>query len=370
MKKYIFARNIPLNSPIVTNTHNYAFECAKKNNTIWLSTPIYPWGRNIKEQGSLINTIEELRLPFLFNHGNRAINNGKFVWENFPYTNYLLRPFSKIDYRTIEEPDVFFCGSLSLFSIAKILKPKKLVYNAHDLFSLYPGVSTSISKIEKAIVEKSDLIVTTSEMTKSVLKDKYGIENNKVINLNHGVNIDEFTDYEVPEEFKNISEPIALFVGTLSMINKSLIGEVMQLLPEIKFVFIGPYSQQDNTFFENFKNAALLGIKRRHELASYYNNSNVGLIMYDLELINSRLLGTNPMKRYDYSAAGLQIVSTNLREYEINPSPMYIANTAQHYADAIREAIYNPRFKKEEILDFAFKNQWSEKFKIIEKCLQ
>ncbi|MCL9769696.1 glycosyltransferase [Flavobacterium sp. HXWNR69] len=370
MKKYIFARNIDLDSPIVTNTHNYAFECAKNNETTWLSTPIYPWRANREEKGNRVNNIQELRLPFLFNHGSRAINRGKFIWKNFPYTNYLLRPFSKIDYKSLENPDVFFCGSLSLFSIEKILKPKKLVYNAHDLFSLYPGVSPSISKIEKAIIERVDLVVTTSEMTRKVLISKYKVQDDKVLNLDHGINLNEFVDFKRPVEFLNISDPIALFVGTLSMINKGLIGEVMLLLPGIKFVFIGPHNQQDKAFFGNFKNSTLLGAKKRHELAAYYNNSNVGLIMYDLELIDSRLLGTNPMKRYDYSAYGLQIVSTSLREYEVNPSPMYIANTAKDYAEAIREAVYNPRFKKEEILDFAFKNQWSEKFKIIEKCLQ
>lgn len=370
MKKYIFARNIDLDSPIVTNTHNYAFECAKNNETTWLSTPIYPWRTNRDEKGSRVNNIQELRLSFLFNHGSRAINRGKFIWKNFPYTNYLLRPFSKIDYESLENPDVFFCGSLSLFSIEKILKPKKIVYNAHDLFSMYPGVSPSISRIEKAIVEKADLIVTTSEMTKSVLIDKYGIVDHKVLNLNHGVNIDEFVDFKRPVEFLNISDPIALFVGTISEIDKQIISEVMFLLPNVKFVFIGPFNQNDKEFYNKFNNSLLLGPKARNELSAYYNNSQVGLIVYDKELTDSRRLGTNPMKRYDYSAAGLQIVSTNLREYEINPSPMYIANTASHYADAIREAIYNPRFKKEEILDFAFKNQWSEKFKIIEKCLQ
>lgn len=368
MKKYIFARNIDLNSPIVTNTHNYAFECAKKNETTWLSTPIYPWRTKVSKADK-ISAIEDVKLPFLFNHGNRRLNSSKFIWEIYPYTNYILRPFSKFNYSSLENPDVFFCGSLSLFSINKILKPKKMVYNAHDLFSLYPGAPSSISKIENKIIQKSDLVVTTSEMTKAILLNKYNVDKTKIINLNHGIHLNEFLDDTRPVEFMNISEPIALFVGTISMMNKVMIGEVMSLLPDIKFVFIGPFTNQDRNYFENYKNAILLGPKGKLELSGFFKNSNVGLINYDLKLIDSRLLGTNPMKRYDYSAAGLQIVSTYLKEYDINPSPMYIANTAQDYANAIKEAVYKPRYTKEEILDFAIKNQWSNKFKIIEECL-
>ena len=45
MKKYLFARNIALNSSIVTNTHNYAFQSAIKNEVKWMSTPKYPWNK-------------------------------------------------------------------------------------------------------------------------------------------------------------------------------------------------------------------------------------------------------------------------------------------------------------------------------------
>lgn len=369
MKKYVFARNIDLNSSIVTNTHNYAFECAKKNETTWLSTPIYPWRAKVSNDVYKKNNIQDIKLPFLFNHGNRKVNNSEFIWELYPYSNFLLRPFSKVDYKALENPDVFFCGSLSLFSIEKILKPRKLVYNAHDLFSLYPGASSSISKIENKIIQKSDLVVTTSEMTRKILLSKYNVQKTKIINLDHGIHLNEFLDDSKPDEFINISEPIALFVGTLSMINRDMILEVMKLLKDIKFVFIGPFNDYDKIFFKNYKNAILLGPKGRSELSKYYKNSNVGLIMYDLNLVDSRLSGTNPMKRYDYSAAGLQIVSTYLREYDLNPSPMYIANTAHDYAKAISEAIYRPKFSKEELLDFASKNLWSDKFKIIEECL-
>ena len=368
-KDYIFARNIDLKSNIITNTHNYAFESAKKNHVKWLSTPNYPWTKKLQAKKKSINNIEEFKLSFLYNHGGRKFNNSKIVYDTFPYTNYLTRYFDNINYKELENSDVFFCGSLSLFSIHKILKPKKLVYNAHDLFAFYPGVSKSIKEIESSIIQSSDLVVTTSEMTKNVLKNTYNIGNNKIINLNHGINLEEFISNEVALDLPQIDTPIAIFVGTVSMLNKDLMNIVIKLLPEITFLIIGPYNKQDETFYLNFDNVLLIGSRKRSDLIKYYNIASVGLINYDFHLKENRILGTNPMKRYDYSAAGLQIVSTSLREYEINPSPMYIEDNPKLYATAIKNAIENPKFTKEEIIEFAKKNQWKHKFLKIEECL-
>lgn len=369
MKNFIFARNISLKNDIVTNTHNYAFQSAIDNNVKWLSTPNYPWTKNNHTTKSIYKNIEDIKLSFLYNHGGRFFNNSKLVFDTFPYTNYLTRYFDDINYNELMDADVFFCGSMSLFSLQKILKPKKSVYNAHDLFAFYPGAPKSIRKIEASIINKSDLIVTTSEMSRRVLKETYNVNENKIINLGHGVNLDEFKTNELPKDISKINTPIAIFVGTVSMLNKILMKRVITLLPDITFLIIGPYNQEDYNCYSRFKNALLIGARKRSELAKYYKIADVGLINYDLHLKENRLLGTNPMKRYDYSAAGLQIVSTSLKEYEINPSPMYIEDKPELYAKAIHNAIYNPRYTSEEIFEFSNKNQWKDKFLKMQECL-
>lgn len=369
MKKYIFARNISLRNDIVTNTHNYAFECAIKNNVKWLSTPKYPWTNYREENKKKYNNIEELKLSFLYNHGARKFNNSKLIFDTFPYTNYLTRHFDNVNYKELYNPDIFFCGSLSLFSIYNILKPTKCVYNAHDLFSFYPSAPRSFKKIEASIINKSDLVVTTSEMTRKVLIDTYQVANHKIINLDHGINLEDFKSDALPLDLPKIDTPIAIFVGTVSMLNKDLMQEVISLLPDITFLIIGPYKKEDERLYSNYKNVLLIGPRRRTELIKYYNIASVGIINYDYYLKENRILGTNPMKRYDYAAAGLQVVSTSLREYEVNPSPMYIEDNPRLYASAIKDAIENPKFTKKEIIEFAEKNQWKHKFLKIEECL-
>lgn len=366
MKKYLFARNIALNSSIVTNTHNYAFQSAIKNEVKWMSTPKYPWNKT-QNVISKFKNIEEIKLSFLYNSGDRFWNNSKFFFDSYPYSNILFQNNNIIE--QLKDFDVFFCGSSSLYSINKILGIKKTVYNAHDLFSFYPNKRQSFKKIEKSICDTSSLILTTSEMTKLKLKEIYGLDN-KVLNLNHGINLDEFTSLKkTTNPFKN-SRPIAIFVGSQTYLDTSFIIEVIQKIKnKVNFIFIGPFSSSVINLFSKLENVKFLGSKKRTELINYYNISSVGIINYPLELKKNRLLGTNPMKRYDYAAAGLQTVSTSLFEYELNPSPMYISDNVSEYANFILEAISKPRYSKSELKSFAETNQWSTKFLQLENHL-
>lgn len=104
MKKYLFTRNIALNSSIVTNTHNYAFQSAIKNDVKWLSTPNYPW-TNHKNSLSKLKNIEEIKLSFLYNCGNRFWNHSKLIFDTYPYSNFL---FQNDIIEELKNYDVFF----------------------------------------------------------------------------------------------------------------------------------------------------------------------------------------------------------------------------------------------------------------------
>ena len=244
MNTYGFARNIDLDSHIVTNTHNYAFESARNSiKTFWLNTPIYPWRFNFRNKVN-VNGVQQISIPLLYNHGNRLLNSSMTIWKSYLYSNYLIRWANSIDYSSLYNPDVFFCGSLSLFPLYRLIKPKKIVYNAHDLFSLYPNAPASIHKIEANVLDRADIVLTTSEVTKLTLQSKYGISPSKVLNLNHGVNLDEYYDVRKPADIQNLNSPIVLFVGTISLIDHQLFLNICRTLTSINFVLIGPYQRK------------------------------------------------------------------------------------------------------------------------------
>lgn len=368
MRTAVFARNIPLESPIRTNTHNYAIQFRAAGwQTFWLPKPATPWNfwRLPRIEPERYG-IRQHRLSFLFNYGAKGINSHKQSWDTFPL--FPLHPSRRAMARAgLLFPDLFFSGSLETASLYKLFKPKVLVYNAHDAFSLYPDAPASLRAVEAEVVSRATLTVTTAETIRQLLISQYGVSPDRVVNLGHGVNNSAYAGVAEPERLKPIPHPRVVCLGTLDMQDIELTVKTVCELPEASFVFIGPGGAGLQVRLDQARaaNCHFLGPVFQDELPSYLSFCDVGLIGYDSRLKQTRLYGSNPMKRYDYSAAGLQIVSVDLHEYRESPSPMYVAQSAQEFVAAIRCAVSCPQRTREEIRAFARANDWRAKFQAV-----
>lgn len=270
------------------------------------------------------------------------------------------------------ESDVFFAGSLETASLFKLIKPRLLIYNAHDAFTLYPGVRSSIRTLEASVLRKANLTVTTAEMTREFLIRTYGIMPNRIINLGHGVDNYRYIEVLEPSTIQRIPHPRAVILGTLDMQDVELMVRTVCELSDINFIFIGPGGNEIRHHLQTIgiTNYSFLGPISQDQLANYLSFCDVGLIGYDMNLRNSRLYGSNPMKRYEYSAAGLQTVSIELLEYRKTPSPMYIAKNSDEFIAHIRKAVNNPIYSSAEIKEFAQANDWQIKYKELVNSLE
>jgi hypothetical protein len=369
----VFARNIALESPIVTNTHNYAIQFARAGWAAWwVPKPATPW--NWFRLGPVEPEkygVRQRRLLFPFNYGGKRLNSHKLLWDLFPC--FPLAPGRRAMAKEgLLRPDLFFAGSLETASLYKLLKPKAFVYNAHDAFSLYPGAPLSLRAIEAEVVRRATLTVTTAETTRELLISRYGACPDRAINLGHGVSNSAYAGVTEPERLKAIPHPRAVCLGTLDMQGTELVSKTVCSLPEVNFVFIGPGGAGLRACLDEARaaNHHFLGPIYQDELPSYLSFCDVGLIAYDVRLKDSRLYGSNPMKRYDYSAAGLQVVSVDLLEYRKTPSPMYVASSPDEYARCVRTAVKARRYSRDEIRQFALANDWSAKYEALVRRLE
>lgn len=365
MNTAVFARNLLLESPICTNTHNYAIQFQRAGwNTIWIPKPATPW--NLVRQSTIETErygIRQLRLSFLFNYGGRRLNSHKICWDLFPYFRlspgrHIMRSVGSLN------PELFFAGSLETASLYKLFKPRVFIYNAHDAFSLYPQAHRSIALIEAEVLKHADVTVTTAETTRELLIGHYGIAPERIINLGHGVDNSRYKQVAEPAGLREIPRPRAVCLGTLDMQDIDLTLLAVRALPDVSFLFIGPGGERLRTRLQlaGSTNAHFLGPIHQDRLPDYLSFCDVGLIGYDMRLKQSRLYGSNPMKRYDYAAAGLQVVSVDLLEYGKTPSPLYVARSAEEFVDGIRSALSTPRYSRDEIVEFAKAHDWSVKY--------
>jgi len=140
------------------------------------------------------------------------------------------------------------------------------------------------------------------------------------------------------------------------------------------FVFVGSsFSQELHQFMaadltyhlqrlRRFSNVYFLGRKPKEKLADFITAFDVCLIPYDVS--QEFVLGSNPMKLYEYLAVGNPVVSTPIEAVKCYSPIVKIASNAHDFEKAIEASLsegYNNKKEKEERKNIAVKNSWEEK---------
>ncbi len=122
-------------------------------------------------------------------------------------------------------------------------------------------------------------------------------------------------------EIEKINKPRIGYVGMISnRLNWSLITRLAEKKPDYNFIFVGPVA--DSTIVQNltkYNNIHFLGPRDISQIPAALKSLDVGLLPY---LDNDFFLYLNPLKFYEYAAAGLPSVSTNIEELNSFPDEL------------------------------------------------
>ncbi|MBU0716738.1 MAG: glycosyltransferase [Planctomycetes bacterium] len=207
------------------------------------------------------------------------------------------------------------------------------VYYCVDEHSEFAGMNaTAIRKAEGELLSQADIVVTTS---RALLESKR-VRRPDAILLHHGVDFDTFASawrkkLPRPAELASIPKPIFGFFGLLHFwIDVPLIEQVAKLRPGYSFVLIGD-CREDVSTLRKLSNVHLLGRRRNEDLPAYCAEFAAGLLPF---MRGAVAQNANPIKMYEYLAAGLPVVSTPLPEAERFLGPIVIAETVEQFARA------------------------------------
>jgi glycosyltransferase involved in cell wall biosynthesis len=187
-----------------------------------------------------------------------------------------------------------------------------LVYECVDEHSEYPfnsRVKDKVIAIEQKLLKEADLVSVTSLF---LLEKKRRFNPNHVYTPN-GVNFPLFNsalkkETAIPADIEGIDGSIILYVGAIM---EWFDYELVLKIAENKawsVVLIGPQTINHH-LFKDVANIHCLGVKKQHELPGYLKKADVCIIPF---LINDLVKGVNPLKLYEYLAAGRPVVSTAL----------------------------------------------------------
>ena len=254
--------------------------------------------------------------------------------------------------------------------IRKIVHSKIIYHSVDDLTSV-PGIDKdAIEDGEKYLLEKADLIFTTS----MELKKKYSTIQKDISKIHYFSNVADLDHFsvarnpgEIPEDIMDIPHPRICYVGVLTdfKIDFKLIHKVIKGNPDWHWIFIGEEREgQKNTEIaelDKYENTHFLGYRPYSVIPDYLRGMDIAVIP---SLINSYTRSMFPMKFFEYLAAGLPVIATEIPSLEEFSHLFHKTPDASSMAGQIQSILDN-RSKGNQVinsLDEISEYSWERRF--------
>jgi glycosyltransferase involved in cell wall biosynthesis len=246
---------------------------------------------------------------------------------------------------------------------------KIVIYHIVDEYLAYSNIDkdkrTSLEKYENKMLKNADLVIVVSENLYRN-KKKYNKNTYKVKNATDfkAYSRETKNDHAFSHDIKNLPRPIIGYSGLISeRLDLDLIQHLAQTHPEWSITLVGQIDNRNCAkkinLLKKFKNIYFLGRKKIVQIPSYVKAFDLGIIPYE---INEQSKNISPLKLYDYLAAGIPIVISDLPAAHEFKEVIYIADNKEKFTVAIENALASDNetlFIKRR--NFASENTWDER---------
>jgi glycosyltransferase involved in cell wall biosynthesis len=263
---------------------------------------------------------------------------------------------------------LFILGLPQALDLIEGIPRSGLVYHCADDYAEVSVFPPSFAELETRLLESADLVITTAEP----LRDKKSPWNPHTFAVPNGVSFDHFTaaldpNTMVPADLQPIPGPIIGFVGGVAeWLDLELIASIARRRKDWSFVLIGPILV-DVSVLRDESNVFLLGPRPYFSLPSYLKGIDVATIPF---LMNELTRNADPIKLYEYLAAGLPVVSTDMPQVRRLQPLIEVADAVDGFEQAIERALNDrSRSAAEGRVSEARKHSWTERFSQVETLI-
>ena len=299
----------------------------------WMSGP------KVEPESGIFHYVPPAGLPFAYQSG--FIN----AWNHAGYRMGLG------SWRNVTDGPVVLivCNVLGLGWLGKFGEDV-VIYDCADEISEFRQAKinrAAVLKQERELIGRVQGLVTTSQLLYES-KSKYMGKNGKAKLIRNAAEIDHFRKaFELkgsrPDDISGLKKPIVGFYGFLAdWLDWPLIENVVKKGKEFDWVFIGP-TTRNLADLERLPNCHFPGKKPYEVLPSYLANFACAHIPFDRTPLTVHV---NPVKVYEYLAAGVPVVATRLPELEAFNDVCGLTNDPDEYLELIRMAVANDNPEK------------------------
>jgi glycosyltransferase involved in cell wall biosynthesis len=326
----------------------------------------------IKEVAPNLFTIS---LPaFPYNARQKWIRYIIFPFSKIIITRWLLtkiqeRILKKILNRLLisEKQCIFFYQNFHFINLTKYFKPILNVFDYIDnAFGFVKLPKHILSDWEYALKSVNFITVTSPTLKRQVEE----LRKTDVYLVSNGVEYDIFSepvDTSPPPDLPT-DKPIIGYVGAVyPWFNFDLLSYLCEGLPNLNFVIIGkdhPDIKNEIEKLKSYKNFYFLGFKDYKIIPKYLHNFSAAIIPFKKNILTEAV---NPVKLYEYSAAGVPTICTNFSDDLIQFNDfIYIAKTNTEFKKYIELSINEKKETELKLKRFAQLNDWDEKYNSIQ----
>lgn len=215
-------------------------------------------------------------------------------------------------------------------TLAEVVRPAVHWFDhldeACDEFAVFaPGVPDSI--------RKSHLITATSARLLDICRGSHLVRN--AADVEHFTRAPEPRPGDLP-----VAGPVIGFWGALwGWIDCELLEHLARARPGWQIVLIGPVAGSAGRLRHALPNLHVLGERPYDTLPEYAAHFDVALVPFQ---VRAMTLACNPIKVYEYLAAGLPVVSTDLPECRVIPE-VRLAADREGFLAAVEDALTEGR---------------------------
>jgi O-antigen biosynthesis protein len=273
------------------------------------------------------------------------------------------------------KPDAAIFCSPFFNSLLEPLRSKgvPIVYDCLDDFSAFHSTVSILERLnaEKYLTDRSSVVIAASK----ILYERLRKINSNCYYVPNAADFEIFNkatrNYQRPVEIENLRYPIIGYIGAVfRWVDIELLCKLSEAHPEYSILLIGPvhFGLDD---LKKRKNIRILGSKKFDLLPRYLSFMDVCLIPFT---INKLTVASNPIKLYEYLAAGKPVVSTALPDVQINASDIvYIGKNHEDFIRKVEMAVEETRHKDSALIakriNFAKVNSWDARVQTIKKLI-
>jgi glycosyltransferase involved in cell wall biosynthesis len=278
----------------------------------------------------------------------------------------LLTPTIRRDLRALGMARPVLIAGLPHAADALPYLPRRcLAYHCSDDFTSVRGFPSTLGDLEADLCARSNLVIATSE----TLAHSRRRHNPHTYWVPNGVDVEHFARPAEPApELRDLPRPIFGFVGGLSQwVDLDLVGCLARERPAWTFVLIGPSSISTDPV-RHQPNVRLLGPRRYDALPTYLAAMDVGIIPFRDEPVTYY---ADPIKAYEYLAAGLPVVATDLPALHRLAHVVRLASTPSSFLSQLDAAVAEGRAARaDERRSEASKHGWEARFESVRRLLE